>query len=185
MHNRCNLSFPSWLKGIVRFGYGLIFNELLQAFHSFVPPTVETISYITSYYIYIHSKALKKRRINFPTTNVLGKSIQMNKKVQMQTKGGFTYKILCCVWFFHYLCGNPELPCFNTWKNLDINSYRKWITYLYLTFIPSSDIWDRPTSFFLNVFFVILCKKLIENRRALGCQLQTGRYMAKLLCCHV
>ena len=41
----------------------------------------------------------------------------------------------------------------NMWKNLDVNSYRKWITYLYLTFIPSSDIWDRPTSFFLDFFF--------------------------------
>ena len=103
----------------------------------------------------------------------------------MQTKSRFTYKILCCVWFFHHLCGNPELPCFNTWKNLDVNSHRKWITDLYLTFIPSNDIWDRPTSFFLDVLFVILCKKLIEKKRALGCQLQSGKYIAKLLCCHV
>ena len=27
----------------------------------------------------------------------------------MQTKGGFTYKILCYLRFFHYLCGNSEL----------------------------------------------------------------------------
>ena len=163
-------------------------------FHSFVACTIETIYYITSYYIYIHSKALKKIRINFPTTNVLGKSIQMSKKVQMQIcislkkckpKVGLhtKYYVVC---FFHYLRGNPELPCFNTWKNLDVNSYGKWITYLYLTFIPSSDIWDCPTSFFLDFFFlVILCKNLIENKRALGCQLQTGKYIAKLLCCHV
>ena len=112
--------------------------------------------------LYLYSfKGLKKIRINFPTTNFLGKSIQLNKKVQMQTcinlkkkktKDGFTYQILCCVWFFHYLCGNPESPCFNMWKNLDINSYRKWTTCQYLTFIPSSDIWDRPTSFFLDIF---------------------------------
>ena len=84
----------------------------------------------------------------------------------MQTKGGFTYKILCCVWFFHYLRGNPELPCFNTWKNLDVNSYRKWITDMYLTFIPSSDIWDRPTSFLLDVFFCDLVQEVDRKQES-------------------
>ena len=148
-------------------------------------------------YLYTFKGLKKKRRINFPTTNVLGKSIQMSKKVQMQIcislkkckpKVGLHTKYYG-VWFFHYLRGNPELPCFNTWKNLDVNSYRKWITDMYLTFIPKSDIWDRPTSFFLDIyiffFCVILCKNLIENKRALGCQLQTGKYIAKLICCHV
>ena len=36
-------------------------------------------------YLYTFKGLKKKIRINFPTTNVLGKSIQMNKKVQMQT----------------------------------------------------------------------------------------------------
>ena len=35
-------------------------------------------------YLYTFKGLKKKRRINFPTKNVLGKSIQMNKKVQMQ-----------------------------------------------------------------------------------------------------
>lgn len=41
------------------------------------------------------------------------------------------------------------------------NKEMEQIVYLYLSSIPSCNIWDRPTSFFLDAFFVILSKKLI------------------------
>ena len=80
-------------------------------------------------------------------------------KVGLHTK----YYVVC---FFHYLRGNPELPCFNRWKNPDVNSYRKWITDMYLTFIPSSDIWDRPTSFLLDVFFCDLVQEVDRKQES-------------------
>ena len=146
------------------------------------------------YYIYIHSKALKKRRINFPTTNVLGKSIQMSKKVQMQIcinlkkckpKVGLHTK-------YYVVCGSSTI--FVEIQNYHVLTCGRILMLIHIGSESQTCIWPLfPTvifeivqqAFYLMSFFVILCKKLIENKRALGCQLQTGKYIAKLLCCHV
>ena len=163
-----------------------------------MPHTVETISYITSYYIYIHSKALKKekRRINFPTTNVLGKSIQMNKKVQMQAcinlkkckrKVGLHTK-------YYVVCGSSTILV--EIHNYHVLTHGRILMLIHIESESHTSIWllfsavifeiVQQASFLKFFFFwVILCKMLIENKRALGCQLQTGKYIAKLLCCHV
>ena len=160
-----------------------------------MPHTVETVSYITSYYIYIHSKALKKKkRINFPTTNFLGKSIQMNKKVQMQAcinlkkckrKVDLHTK-------YYVVCGSSTIL-------VEIHNYHvltrgRILMLIHIESESHTSIWPLFSAVifeivqqasFLIFFLVILCKMLIENKRALDCQLQTGKYIAKLLCCHV
>lgn len=57
------------------------------------------------------------------------------------------------------------------------------ICYLYLSSISSRNIWDCPTSFFLDAFFVVLHKKLKEARENLviNYKLQNAHMVIMLL----